>query len=53
MKLVLWIAAVVMVVAAALLVADVGAAALWIGVITAGIATVAIVALRGRRTLHS
>ena len=45
MKTLLWIAAAVMVVAAAMLVADVGAAALWIAVIAVGIAVVVVVKL--------
>jgi hypothetical protein len=53
MNLVLWIAGVLMVVAGALLIADVGAAALWIGVIAVGIATVVIVQTRGHRGVHS
>ncbi len=53
MRSMLWIAAAVMVFAAAMLVADVGAAALWIAVITAGIAVVVNVQTRTHRGAHS
>jgi len=43
MRTLLWIAAALTVIAAAMLVADVGAAALWIAVIAVGIAAVVIV----------
>ena len=44
----LWVAAVVMVIGAVMLVADVGSAALWIALITVGAAVVAIAQVRGR-----
>ena len=44
----MWITAVLLLVAAAMLVAGVGAAGLWIAVIAAGIAVVAIERVRGR-----
>ena len=53
MKTLLWITAVVMVVAATMLVADVGAAALWIAVIAVGIAVVVVVQTRPHHGLHS
>jgi hypothetical protein len=44
----LWAAVVLMLVGAGMLVADVGAAALWIAVIAVGVAMVAIVQTRNR-----
>ena len=49
----LWFAAALMLLAAVMLVAEVGAATLWIAVIAVGIATVAIVQLRTRHGLHA
>ena len=46
---IIWIAVVLMLVGAVLLVAGVGAAGLWIGVITVGIALVVIESYRGRQ----
>jgi len=43
MRTLLWVVGAMLLIAAALLVAGVGAAALWIAVITVGIAVVAIV----------
>ena len=48
-----WIAAALMLIAAFMLVADVGAPALWIAVVTVGVALVAIALIRGRRSLGS
>ena len=44
----LWVAVVLMLVGAGMLVADVGAAGLWIAVIAVGVAMVAIVQTRNR-----
>ncbi len=44
----LWVAAVVMLIGAGMLVADVGEAALWIVVIAVGAAVVVIAQVRGR-----
>ena len=49
MKLGLWLAAAVMLLGAVMLVADVGAAGLWIAVISVGIGVVAITRTRARR----
>lgn len=48
----IWSAVVLMLTGAILLVADVGAAGLWIAVITIGIALVAIEAYRNRQGHH-
>jgi hypothetical protein len=48
----IWIAAALMLTGAVLLVAGVGAAGLWIAVITLGIALVAIDAYRRRQAQH-
>jgi hypothetical protein len=52
MRPVLWIAIALLLVGAILLVAGVGAAGLWIGVITVGIALVAVDRARGRHSLN-
>ena len=52
MKMLLWVACALMLVAAAMLVTEVGAAALWIAVITVGIATVVIAQARTRHGFH-
>jgi hypothetical protein len=49
----IWIAVALMLIGAVLLVADIGAPALWIAVITIGIAMVAIDRIRARRSLNS
>ena len=49
----IWIAVALMLIGAVLLVADVGAPALWIAAITVGIALVAIDRIRARRSLSS
>jgi len=49
MTALVWLAAVLMFVAAVFLVTGIGASALWIAVITAGIATVVIDRTRGHR----
>jgi hypothetical protein len=49
----IWIAVALMLIGAVMLVAGIGAPALWIAVITVGIALVAIDRLRGRRSLSS
>ena len=49
MSLLMWIAAAVLLIAAAMLVAGVGAAGLWMTVIAVGIAAVAIGLVRQRR----
>ena len=49
----IWIAVALMLIGAVLLVADVGAPALWIAVVTVGIALVAIDRIRARRGLSS
>jgi hypothetical protein len=49
----IWIAVALMLIGAVLLVAGVGAPALWIAVITVGIAMVAIDRVRARRSLSS
>jgi hypothetical protein len=49
----LWLAAAVMIVGAILLVVGVGAPALWIAVITVGIAIVVITQVRSHHTLGS
>ena len=46
----IWIAVPLMLLGAAMLIAGIGAPALWIGVITVGIALVAISGARGRTT---
>jgi hypothetical protein len=48
-----WIAVASMLIGAVLLVAGIGAPALWIAVITVGIALVAIDRIRARRSLSS
>jgi hypothetical protein len=48
-----WIAVALMLVGAFMLVAGIGAPALWIAVVTVGIALVAIDRVRGRRSLGS
>ena len=48
-----WIAVVSMLIGAVLLVAGIGAPALWIAVITVGITLVAIDRIRARRSLSS
>jgi hypothetical protein len=53
MTLFIWVAVALMLIGAVLLVAGIGAPALWIAVITVGIALVAIDRLRGRRRLSS
>ena len=50
MKFVVWIAALLMLVGAAMLIVDFGASALWISVITVGIALVAIDRFRDRHS---
>jgi len=52
MKILLWIVSAVMVLAAAMLIADVGAAALWFAVIAVGIAVVVIVQTRAHHGLQ-
>jgi hypothetical protein len=52
MMFVVWIACVLMVLAVLMLVAGVGAAGLWIAVISMGIVTVAFRQAHGRRGLH-
>jgi hypothetical protein len=49
----IWIAVALMLIGAVMLVADIGAPALWIAVITVGIALVAIDRIRARRGLSS
>ena len=49
----IWIAVVLMLIGAVMLVAGIGAPALWIAVITVGIALVAIDRIRARRSLSS
>jgi hypothetical protein len=49
----IWIAVALMLIGAVMLVADIGAPALWIAVITVGIALVAIDRIRARRSLSS
>ena len=49
----IWIAVALMLIGAVMLVADIGAPALWIAVITAGIALVAIDRICARRSLSS
>jgi hypothetical protein len=53
MTLFIWIAVALMLIGAVMLVADIGAPALWIAVITVGIALVAIDRIRARRSLSS
>ena len=53
MRSLLWIAGALLVVAASMLVADVGAAALWIAAITVGIAVVVIVQTRAHHGARS
>jgi hypothetical protein len=53
MKTLLWIASALMVMAAAMLIANIGAAALWIAVIAVGIAVVVIVQTRAHHGLQS
>ena len=53
MPAVIWIAVALMLIGAVLLVADIGAPALWIAVITVGIALVTIDRIRARRSLSS
>ena len=48
MRVLLWVAATLMLFAAVMLVADVGSAALWIAVIAVGIATVVVTQVRMR-----
>jgi len=48
----LWTVGVLLVIAAVMLVAGVGVAALWIAVVAVGIAAVVIVQRRGRHGLH-
>jgi hypothetical protein len=52
MRILLWIAAAMMLAAAALLIADVGAPGLWFAVITVGIAAVAVVQARAHHGSH-
>jgi hypothetical protein len=52
MRMLLWVAGALMLVAAAMLIAEVGAAALWIAVITVGIATVVVAQARTRHGFH-
>jgi hypothetical protein len=52
MRFLVWLAAAIMLLGAIMLIADIGASALWIAVITVGIALVAI-DLRGRRRQHT
>ena len=52
MRMLLWVAGALMLIAAGMLVAGVGAAALWIAVITIGIATVVVVQTRTRHGFH-
>jgi hypothetical protein len=52
MRPLLWLAVPLMLLGAAMLIADVGASALWIAVVTVGIALVAI-DLQGRRRQHT
>jgi hypothetical protein len=49
----LWLAVVMMLVGAAMLVLGVGASALWIAVVTVGIAMVAIERMRGQHGVHT
>jgi hypothetical protein len=49
----IWIAVALMLIGAVMLVAGIGAPALWIAVITLGIALVAIDRIRARRSLSS
>jgi hypothetical protein len=49
----IWIAVALMLIGAVMLVAGIGAPALWIAVITVGIALVAIDRIRARRSLSS
>jgi hypothetical protein len=50
MKMVLWVAALVMLVGAVMLIVGFGASGLWISVITVGIAVVAIELFRDRHS---
>jgi hypothetical protein len=52
MRFLIWLAVPIMLLGAAMLIADIGASALWIAVITVGIALVAI-DLRGRPKQHA
>ena len=52
MRMLLWIACALMLVAAAMLISDVGATALWIAVITVGVAMVVIAQARTRHGFH-
>ena len=52
MRTLLWLAAAVMVIAAAMLVADIGAAGLWFAVIAVGISCVVIARTRLGRGVH-
>jgi hypothetical protein len=52
MKLVLWVAACLMLVGAAMLIIGYGASGLWISVITVGIAVVAVDLYHGRPSAH-
>ena len=52
MKSVLWLDAVVMLTAAALLVAGVGAAGLWIAIIAIGVVVVVLLTRRGGTPVH-
>jgi hypothetical protein len=52
MRFLVWLDVPIMLLGAAMLIADIGASALWIAVITVGIALVAI-DLRGRGKLHT
>jgi len=52
MRMLLWVAGALMLIAAAMLIAEVGAAALWIGIITVGIATVVVSQARTRHGFH-
>jgi hypothetical protein len=51
MTRVLWVAAALMVLAAVMLIAGIGAPALWIAVVTVGIGVVVISGTRGRQGL--
>ena len=53
MRMLLWVAAALMLFAAVMLVVDVGAAALWIAVIAVGIATVVIAEVRTHHGFHA
>ena len=52
MRPIVWIAVVLLLLGAIMLLADIGAAGLWIAVITVGIALVVIYELRSRHSLN-